>query len=79
MGQVKQLDQRMDAAGLLRLMPVEPLVMNISNSLRGIGSPADRPTGAKSRRSILDFPPVRSFLLKLHGRIFSWYFDRGKG
>lgn len=76
MGQVKQLDSRMNDAGLLRLMPVEPLVMNISNSLRGISLPARQQTGAKRRRLILDLPPVKSILLKLYGRIFSWYFDR---
>lgn len=76
MGQVKQLDSRMNDAGLLRLMPVEPLVMNISNSLRGINLPVNQPAGAKKRRSILDLPPVKSILLKLYGQIFSWYFDR---
>jgi hypothetical protein len=77
MGQVKQLDQRINEAGLLRLMPVEPLVMNMSNSLRGIKTPAVKPD-AKRRRSILDFPPVKSMLLKLYGQIFRWYIDRDK-
>jgi glycosyltransferase involved in cell wall biosynthesis len=79
MGQVKQLDSRMNEAGLLRLMPVEPLVMNISNSLRGISTPATKQAVAKSRRLILDIPPVKSVLLKLYGQIFRWYFDRDKG
>ena len=77
MGQVKQLDQRMNEAGLLRLMPVEPLVMNMSNSLRGIKTQAVKPD-AKRRRLILDLPPVKSMLLKLYGQIFRWYFDRDK-
>jgi hypothetical protein len=76
MGQVRQLDSRMNDAGLLRLMPAEPLVMNISNSLRGISVPVNHQAGAKKRRLILDLPPVKSSLLKLYGRIFSWYFDR---
>ena len=79
MGQVKQLDSRMNEAGLLRLMPVEPLVMNISNSLRGINKPVARKAGSKRRRLILDLPPVKSILLKLYGQIFRWYFDRDKG
>lgn len=79
MGQVKQLDSRMNEAGLLRLMPVEPLVMNISNSLRGISAPATRQAGVKNRRLILDIPPIKSVLLKLYGQIFRWYFDRDKG
>src|SRR5512142_1484181 len=33
MGQVRQLDQRMNDAGLLRLMVPEPLAMNMSNTL----------------------------------------------
>ena len=33
MGQVKQLDERMNAAGLLRLMVSDPLAMNMSNTL----------------------------------------------
>ena len=77
MGQVKQLDRRMNEAGLLRLMPVEPLVMNMSNSLRGINAPAVT-RRVRRRRWVLDLPPVRSMLLKLYGQIFRWYFDRDK-
>ncbi len=33
MGQVRQLDQRMNEAGLLRLMVSDPLAMNMSNTL----------------------------------------------
>ena len=35
MGQVQQLDQRMNEAGYLRLMVSDPLAMNMSNTLRG--------------------------------------------
>lgn len=79
MGQVKQLDRRMNEAGLLRLMPVEPLVMNMSNSLRGVSVPATKQTSVVRKRLILDLPPVKSILLKLYGQIFRWYFDRNKG
>ena len=79
MGQVKQLDRRMNEAGLLRLMPVEPLVMNMSNSLRGVNRPVTKEAGAGRRRLILDLPPVKSTLLKFYGQIFRWYFDRDKG
>jgi glycosyltransferase involved in cell wall biosynthesis len=78
MGQVKQLDRRMNEAGLLRLMTVEPLVMNMSNSLRGVNAPVTKQTGAGRRRSIFDIPAVKSILLKLYGQIFRWYFDRDK-
>lgn len=77
MGQVKQLDQRMNEAGLLRLMPVEPFAMNMSNTLRGIKAPAAPQAGtAASRRPLLDFPPVRRILLGLYDSIFRWYYDR---
>ena len=33
MGQVKELDRRMNDAGYLRLMTAEPLAMNLSNTL----------------------------------------------
>ena len=33
MGQVRQLDKRMNDAGLLRLMVSDPLAMNMSNTL----------------------------------------------
>ncbi len=52
MGQVKQLDQRMNAAGLLRLMPTQPLAMNMSNTLRGtptLSTPAS-PAGGRTLR-----------------------------
>jgi len=76
MGQVRQLDQRMDEAGLLRLMTPEPLVMNISNSLRGIAKPAVEAKPSGQRKSMLDFPPLRSLLLRVYHQIFKWYFDR---
>ncbi|GAP19966.1 glycosyltransferase family A protein [Leptolinea tardivitalis] len=80
MGQVKQLDQRVNAAGYLRLMPVKPYAMNMSNTLRnvpgidprGSGQAAPRP----SNRRFLDFPPVRKILLSLYDAIFRWYYDR---
>lgn len=75
MGQVKQLDDRMNEAGLLRLMPVEPLVMNISNSLRGITRPSIETKEGRDK-SLLDFPPLRRFLLSIYNQIFKWYFDR---
>jgi len=74
MGQVKQLDQRMNEAGYLRLMTVEPLAMNMSNTLRGVqGLRVESGTG---KRTLLDFPPVRRVLLGLYDAIFHWYYDR---
>ena len=50
MGQVKQLDERMNAAGLLRLMTAEPLAMNMSNTLRGVQAARAGQTRLDSRR-----------------------------
>lgn len=79
MGQVKQLDQRMNAAGLLRLMPLEPLVMNMSNTLRtmpGMASATASRTTSGQKSWLLDFPPLKRSLLKLYDAIFRWYYDR---
>ncbi len=85
MGQVKQLDQRMNAAGLLRLMPTEPLAMNMSNTLRGVAvgnptrkqTPETAPTAAgRKKNRLLDLPPVKKALLGLYDAIFRWYYDR---
>jgi glycosyltransferase involved in cell wall biosynthesis len=80
MGQVKQLDQRVNEAGFLRLMPVKPFVMNMSNTLRNV--PGIDPQGngkavqQVSGRRFIDLPPVRKILLSLYDAIFRWYYDR---
>jgi hypothetical protein len=79
MGQVKQLDQRMNETGHLRLMPTEPLAMNMSNTLRnlsGVISQSANRTHTASKQPFLDFPPVRRSLLFLYDQIFRWYYDR---
>lgn len=79
MGQVKQLDERMNAAGYLRLMPTEPLAMNMSNTLRNMpGMVSATEERRKSGRAsvLLDFPPLRRALLWLYDLIFRWYYDR---
>ena len=79
MGQVKQLDQRMNEAGLLRLMVTDPLAMNMSNTLRNVpGVDRQKPvTAVKGSSSpLLDFPPVKRVLLAFYDKIFRWYYDR---
>jgi glycosyltransferase involved in cell wall biosynthesis len=79
MGQVRQLDQRMNDAGYLRLMPTDPLAMNMSNTLRNLpgrtSSTQDRKTSGK-RNLLLDFPPVRKAMLTFYDQVFRWYYDR---
>jgi glycosyltransferase involved in cell wall biosynthesis len=79
MGQVKQLDQRMNEAGYLRLMPVEPFAMNMSNTLRGVKgheAPAQSVNGGRKGNPFLDFPPLKKMLLSFYDNIFRWYYDR---
>ncbi len=77
MGQVKQLDQRMNEAGYLRLMPTEPYAMNMSNTLRGVkGQSQPEPVMAVKTRMLYDFPPIKKVMLSLYDIIFRWYYDR---
>jgi glycosyltransferase involved in cell wall biosynthesis len=83
MGQVRQLDQRMNETSYLRLMVTDPLAMNMSNTLRNApGQPAGgswaQPIKAKKNAAtaLLDFPPLRRVLLSAYDRIFRWYYDR---
>jgi glycosyltransferase involved in cell wall biosynthesis len=71
MGQVRQLDQRMNDLGYLRLMPVEFLAQNMSNRLDWIHDPselhavtAQRPNPLSKR--LLNLAPVKRLLLGQH-------------
>jgi hypothetical protein len=78
MGQVRQLDQRMNQAGYLRLMTTEPLSMNMSNRVESseVIAPATLPARrAGLWRAILRQPLVKRILLLIHDRIFRWYFE----
>jgi hypothetical protein len=75
MGQVRELDRRMDQAGYLRLMTVEPLVMNMSNSLDGaLANPVAPPPARGFRRRLLEFGPLKRLLLTIYNAIFQWYY-----
>lgn len=79
MGQVKQLDQRMNAAGYLRLMVSDPLVMNLSNTtdyVKGVyakGQPAVKHLGLVKR--LVQFAPIKKALLAFYDQIFKWYYS----
>jgi hypothetical protein len=78
MGQVRQLDRRVNEAGLLRLMTCEPLSMNMSNTPT-VDAASLRQRSASGRRlrsRLLQLPPLRRLLLGIHDRIFRWYYDR---
>src|SRR5690242_13189684 len=80
MGQVRQLDKRMNDAGLLRLMVSDPLAMNMSNTLgylRGeLGKGSQR--GKKKEglvRRVLEMGPIKKMLLAVYNKIFNWYYS----
>jgi hypothetical protein len=90
MGQVRQLDRRMNDAGLLRLMVSDPLAMNLSNTLgylRGelgkengkVKSAALRLSKGKKgkswRRRVLELEPIKRILLAVYNKIFTWYYS----
>ncbi len=75
MGQVKQLDQRMNAAGYLRLMVSDPLVMNLSNSTEYVRGRLAEPAARKPLfQRLVNFPPVKKALLAAYDQIFRWYY-----
>ena len=80
MGQVRALDARLNDAGYLRLMTTEPLVRHLGNTVprelrADVGLPPLRGQSPGRRPHwLLEWPPVRRFLLGVHNRIFRWYF-----
>jgi len=60
-------------------MPTDPLVMNMSNTLRnmpGMVSSTEKRKNSAKRYPILDFPPVRKAMLAFYDKVFRWYYDR---
>jgi len=79
MGQVRQLDKRMNDAGFLRLMVSDPLAMNMSNTLgylRGELKSGEKKTKSVSfGKRVLELSFVKKMLLAVYNRIFSWYYS----
>jgi glycosyltransferase involved in cell wall biosynthesis len=79
MGQVRELDRRVNDANLLRLMTPDPLTMNMSNTLKEIpASIVSLPTPSSKRtfrERILSFAPLKWALLFIYNRIFRWYYS----
>ncbi len=80
MGQVRQLDKRMNDAGLLRLMVSDPLAMNMSNTLgylRGELGKVEVKSKKKASlaRRLLESGPIRKMLLAVYNKIFNWYYS----
>lgn len=80
MGQVRQLDKRMNDAGLLRLMVSDPLAMNMSNTLGYLrGELLHQKERGKKKESfgkrILELSFIKKILLAIYNKIFSWYYS----
>ena len=79
LGQVRQLDKRMNDAGLLRLMVSDPLAMNMSNTLgylRGeLKSGEKRTKRVSFGKRVLEIGFVKKMLLAVYNKIFSWYYS----
>ncbi|MBC8333330.1 MAG: glycosyltransferase family 2 protein [Anaerolineae bacterium] len=72
MGQVRALDEQINAAGYLRLMTTNALVAHMGNTLPG--ALTSRPT--PPRRRLADQPFIKKPLMWLYHQIFQIYFDR---
>ena len=79
MGQVRQLDKRMNDAGLLRLMVSDPLAMNMSNTLGYLRGELKQAGVREKRVSIgkrmLEIRLVKKILLAVYNKIFEWYYS----
>ena len=77
MGQVRQLDKRMNDAGYLRLMVSDPLAMNMSNTLgylRDELKDAGKKKPISIGKKILEIGIIKKTLLAVYNKIFSWYY-----
>jgi glycosyltransferase involved in cell wall biosynthesis len=80
MGQVRQLDKRMNDAGLLRLMVSDPLAMNMSNTLGYLRGELGKEKGKREKgkglvRRVLEIGFVKKILLAVYNKIFNWYYS----
>jgi hypothetical protein len=71
MGQVRSLDEQMNAAGYLRLTACEPLVKHLGNRLEA-SEGQTTPAPIRGGR-LFDLPPVKKVLLRLYDEIFRLY------
>ena len=74
MGQVRQLDERMNDSGLLRLMVSDPLVMNLSNTLGYLRGEMGQEKVSKKSASLWQFAPIKKVLLAVYNWIFKQYY-----
>ena len=76
MGQVRQLDTRINEKGYLRLMTEEPCAMNMSNTLDDSVKVQEKQKDVEKKKTLADVPAVKKVLLGLYNRIFHLYYDK---
>ena len=76
MGQVRQLDTRMNEKGYLRLMTEKPCAMNMSNTLDNSVVVAEKQETVTTKNSFAEIPFVKKTLLGIYNRIFHLYYDK---
>jgi len=75
MGQVRQLDIRVNDAGYLRLMTGEPFMQNLSNSIQKESDPIGKPTKQKPFWKIFrEMKIIKWPLMRLYDWIFGLYY-----
>ncbi|MCL4531098.1 MAG: glycosyltransferase family 2 protein [Chloroflexi bacterium] len=78
MGQVRQLDKRMNDAGLLRLMVSDPLAMNMSNTLgylRGELKAQNKKRKVGFGKRFFEIGFIKKMLLAVYNKIFKMYYE----
>lgn len=75
LGQVKQLDDRLNAAGYLRLMTTKSLIQNMSNQIPENSRKA-KDSSSQEVFKVKNIPFIKKFLLSIHDRIFTLYYGK---
>ena len=77
MGQVRMLDERINAAGYLRLMTSEPLAQNMSNepSLKPEAASESQNGSSPLKQRVANIPFVKNSLLAVYNAIFKLYYS----
>ena len=80
MGQVRQLDKRMNDAGLLRLMVSDPLAMNMSNTLGYLRGELGKEKESRRQKAgfgkrVLEVGFIKKIFLAVYNKIFNWYYS----
>lgn len=78
MGQVRQLDKRMNDVGLLRLMVSDSLAMNMSNTvgyLRGELMGGSKKKSVSFGKRVAELSLIKKLLLTIYNRIFKIYYE----